>query len=82
MAAACSAPILISRSARRSRLSLPHFASPALEIADLRAQVIGLAISVALFVSWVVIFQQQWRNWGTLGLNMLIYVPDATWWLD
>lgn len=43
----------------------------------------GLAISIALFVSWVVYFQQNWRNWGNLGLNMLIYIPDdAAWWYD
>jgi hypothetical protein len=53
--------------------------------ADLRAQLVGLAIVTAAFVTWIVLFQQGWRTWGALGRNMLIYIPDdgsTGWWLN
>lgn len=49
----------------------------------LRAQLIGLVIVTVGFIAWVVSFQQQWRSWGSIGANMLVYAPNqAQWWLD
>ena len=48
----------------------------------LRRAALGCVIYTALFVTWVALFQTQWRNWGTFGTTMLIYVPPTTWWTD
>ena len=48
----------------------------------LRRAALGCAIYTALFVTWVALFQTQWRKWGTFGTTMLIYVPPTTWWTD
>lgn len=41
---------------------------------------IGSVIFTALFLAWVVAFQLNWRYWGHVGSQLLIYTPDTQWW--
>jgi len=51
-------------------------------IADVRWSLIGFLVETTILIVWIAVFQTQWRNWGSTGLNMLIYQPNTQWWLQ
>jgi len=41
-----------------------------------RKSFIGCIIMTLALMTWVIIFQTGWRNWGKSGTNLLLIIPN------
>jgi hypothetical protein len=37
---------------------------------------IGFILSTIALIAWVIIFQANWKSWGTKGSDMLLIIPQ------
>jgi hypothetical protein len=50
---------------------------------DLRRSLVGGVVMTILFVVWVIVFQEKWKDWGQTGRDLLVVAQNdnSQWWL-